>query len=45
VQNQVSRAINRMLKEAGIVLPYQSLDIQMDTPSSKPKAPLENPNE
>jgi len=45
VQDQVSRAIIRALKEAGIVLPYQSLDIQMDTSSSKPKASLENPNE
>jgi small-conductance mechanosensitive channel len=32
VQNQVSRAIIRALKEAGVVLPYQkgSLDVQID---------------
>jgi small-conductance mechanosensitive channel len=45
VQNQVSRAIIKALKDAGIALPYQSLDIQMVETFHKPKPPQENPKE
>jgi len=45
VQNQVSRAIIKALKEAGVALPYQSLDIQMDETFLKSEPPQENPKE
>jgi len=45
LQNQVSRAIIKALKDAGVALPYQSLDIQMAETFLKPKPPQENPKE
>jgi small-conductance mechanosensitive channel len=45
VQDRVSRAIIRALKDAGVMLPYQkgSLNIQMESPSPKPEQPQEKP--
>jgi small-conductance mechanosensitive channel len=45
LQDRVSRAIIRALKDAGVVLPYQkgSLNIQMESPLQKPEQPQEKP--